>query len=64
MQMNNALKILALSLLFFSMSCNSSVKLWGRKTAHEAYADKIEKTPEGKQWIAVSKKIPWLHPLL
>ena len=70
MQMNNALKILALSLLFFSMSCNSSVKLWGRKTAHEAYADKIEKTPEGKQWIAVSRntlatplviKLPYRH---
>jgi murein DD-endopeptidase MepM/ murein hydrolase activator NlpD len=69
MQMN-ALKILVLPLLFFSVSCNSSVKLWGRKTAHEAYADKIEKTAEGKQWIAVSKntlvtphavKLPYSH---
>jgi murein DD-endopeptidase MepM/ murein hydrolase activator NlpD len=54
MQMN-VLRILMFPLLLFSMSCNSSVKLWGSKTAHEAYADKIEKTPEGKQWIAVSK---------
>lgn len=54
MQMN-LLRILLLPILFLSASCNSSVKLWGRKTAHEAYADKIEKSPEGKQWIAVSK---------
>jgi len=42
-------------LLFFTLSCNSSVKLWGKRTAHEKYADKIENTPEGKRWIAVSK---------
>ena len=51
----NKLGLFALSLLLFLVSCNSSVKLWGKKTAHETYADKIEKTPEGKQWIAVSK---------
>ena len=51
----NKLGYLALPLLLFSLSCNSSVKLWGKKTAHESYADKIENTTEGKQWIAVSK---------
>ncbi len=42
--------------LVFTISCNSSVKLWGKKSAHEIYADKIEKSPDGQQWIAVSKK--------
>ena len=49
-------------LLFFTVSCNSSVKLWGKKTAHEIYADKIENSPEGKEWITVSKntlKVPY-----
>ena len=45
-----------LFLLVFTVSCNSSAKLWGKKTAHEMYADKIEKSPDGQHWIAVSKK--------
>lgn len=51
------LKSLGVLLLFvLTISCNSSVKLWGKKTAHEVYADKIEKSPDGQQWITVSKK--------
>ena len=50
------LKLLAAPfLLFLTLSCNSPVNLWGKKTAHEKYADKIENSPEGKQWIAISK---------
>lgn len=44
-----------LFLLVFTVSCNSSVKLWGKKTAHEIYADKIEKSADGQHWIAISK---------
>ena len=51
------LKSLVVSLLLvFTISCNSSVNLWGKKTAHEIYADKIEKTTSGQQWITVSKQ--------
>lgn len=51
------LKFLGASLLLvFTISCNSSVNLWGKKTAHELYADKIENSPDGQQWITVSKK--------
>ena len=46
----------ALVLLLSTVSCNSSIKIWGKKTAHEKYADKIDDSPEGKQWIALSKK--------
>jgi murein DD-endopeptidase MepM/ murein hydrolase activator NlpD len=46
----------SLLLLAFTVSCNSAVKLWGKKTAHEIYADKIEKSPAGQQWITISKK--------
>jgi murein DD-endopeptidase MepM/ murein hydrolase activator NlpD len=39
-------------------SCNSSInKIFGKRTAHEAYADKIEDSPEGSQWLAVSKNV-------
>jgi len=62
MQVTN-LKFLGIPLLVFStLSCNSSVKLWGKKTAHEIYAGKIENNPEGKEWINVSKntlKVPY-----
>lgn len=56
MQVTN-LKVLGVPLLLvFTISCNSSVKLWSKKTAHEIYADKIEKSPDGQQWISISKK--------
>ena len=42
--------------LLLTISCNSSIKIWGKKTAHEKYADRIDNSPEGKQWIALSKK--------
>ena len=59
-----------LSLLVFTISCNSSINLWGKKTVHEKYADKIEKSPDGQQWIGISKrtletpqtvKLPYSH---
>ncbi len=44
-----------LPLLILTLSCNSTIRLFGEKTAHEKYADEIANTEEGKQWIAVSK---------
>jgi len=39
------------------VSCNSSInKIFSKKTQHEAYADKVEDSPEGQQWLASSKK--------
>ncbi len=39
------------------ISCNSSInKIFSKRTPHEAYADKVEDSPEGQQWLAVSKK--------
>lgn len=39
-------------------SCNSSInKIFGKRTPHEVYADKIEDSPEGSQWLAVSKNV-------
>ena len=39
------------------ISCNSSInKIFSKKTPHEAYADKVEDSQEGQQWLAVSKK--------
>ena len=40
--------------LFF-LSCNSSI--FYKKTAHEAYASKVDDSPEGQQWVTVSKNI-------
>jgi murein DD-endopeptidase MepM/ murein hydrolase activator NlpD len=38
-------------------SCNNSInRIFGKRTPHEAYADKVEDSPEGKQWLAASKK--------
>jgi len=41
----------------FLLSCNTAVnKIFGPgKTPHEAHADKIENSVEGKQWIAVAE---------
>lgn len=49
------LQLLMLPLLMFTLSCNSTIKLFGEKTAHEKYAEEVANTEEGKQWIAVSK---------
>ena len=44
------------------IACSSPIKgLFGKKTPHEQYADKLddkdlEKTPEGRQWLAASQK--------
>lgn len=50
---------LLLLVLTSFISCNSSVnKLFGgKRSAHETYADKIEKKPEGKQWISVGETV-------
>lgn len=40
---------------FFFLSCNSSI--FHKKTAHEAYASKVDNSPEGQQWVTVSKNI-------
>jgi len=41
------------------ISCNSTVnRIFGtKKTPHEAYADKVENNPAGKQWLDVSKNV-------
>lgn len=51
--------IILLSAVLY-LSCNSTLAtIFGKKTAHEKYADKIEDkfkdTPEGRQWLAASK---------
>jgi murein DD-endopeptidase MepM/ murein hydrolase activator NlpD len=51
----NKFKLLGLPFLLVTMSCNSTVKIFGKKTPHEQYADKIENTTEGRQWINASK---------
>ena len=49
------LQLLMLPLLVFTSSCNSAIRLFAKKTAHERYAEEIANTEAGKQWIAVSK---------
>ena len=45
------------AIALFCISCNSSInKIFSKKTPHETYADKVEDSPEGQQWLAVSKK--------
>jgi murein DD-endopeptidase MepM/ murein hydrolase activator NlpD len=58
--MRNALLMIVSVVLV--TSCNSSFtkNIFGKKTPHESYAERLDdkgldKTPEGKQWIAVSK---------
>jgi murein DD-endopeptidase MepM/ murein hydrolase activator NlpD len=42
--------------ILFCVSCSSSInKIFGKRTPHEAYADKVEDSPEGQQWLTVSK---------
>lgn len=39
-------------------SCNNAInRIFGKRTPHELYGRKVEDSPEGKQWLAVSKKI-------
>ena len=51
------IRLFALPFLLLILSCNSPILLWSKKTAHEEYADKIAKTAEGKEWVAVSRQI-------
>ena len=54
-----------------SISCNVTVnQIFGKKTPHEKYGDKVEETSLGQQWLAVSKdalnkpltiKLPYRH---
>ena len=57
MFLKNLLLLLLAIPTFFS--CNSSVnKIFGtKKTPHEAYADRVDNNPAGKQWVDVSKKV-------
>ena len=55
--------LLALFLLAASIgtSCRLASNIFEKKTPHEAYADRLDKkdideTPEGREWIAVSKR--------
>ncbi len=51
-------KLLLWPVLWLLLSCSNPVnKLFGKKTAHEIYADKVEKSPAGKQWVAVSENV-------
>ncbi|HKZ68314.1 MAG TPA: M23 family metallopeptidase [Chitinophagaceae bacterium] len=51
------LLFLLLPAAMLCLSCSSSVnKIFGKKTPHEAYSDKVEDSPEGQKWLAVSKK--------
>src|SRR5690349_12722838 len=48
-----------LLLILAGYSCTSAKNLLGKKTAHKKYEDKLEdagmeKTPEGRQWLAAS----------
>lgn len=44
----------------FFLSCNGSI--FHKKTAHEAYASQVGDSPDGQQWVTVSKNI-LLSPL-
>ena len=51
-------KLLLWSALLFLLSCSNPVnKIFGKRTAHEVYADKVDNSPEGKQWITVSEQV-------
>jgi murein DD-endopeptidase MepM/ murein hydrolase activator NlpD len=57
MPMNKIIFLLLPASLLF-ISCNSSVnKIFDKKTAHEVYGSKIDDSPEGLQWVAVSKTV-------
>jgi peptidoglycan LD-endopeptidase LytH len=51
-----------LLLAVMAVACSSPIKgIFGKKTPHEKYADKLDardldKTPEGRQWLAASQK--------
>ena len=55
------LTTLFLLITVISVSCNSRLSgLFEKKTPHETYAEKLDdndldKTPEGRQWIAASE---------
>jgi murein DD-endopeptidase MepM/ murein hydrolase activator NlpD len=53
---------LFLFIAVMAFACSSPIKrIFGKKTPHEQYADKLDdrdldKTPEGRQWLAASQK--------
>lgn len=55
------LSLLLVLLSLYSFSCTSSVRdIFGKKTPHEEYVEKLDdrgldKTPEGRAWLAASK---------
>jgi peptidoglycan LD-endopeptidase LytH len=59
--MKNTSTLLLLTAVM-AIACSSPIKgIFGKKTPHEQYADKLddkdlEKTPEGRQWLAASQK--------
>ena len=58
--MKNILAILLLTSLIAASCSSTSRNIFSKKTAHEKYADKLDdndldKTPEGRQWLAASK---------
>src|SRR5215204_6347145 len=56
--MNKILFHLLLSLSLFMSSCNSfATRIFLKKTPHEIYADKVDDTPEGKQWVTTSTNV-------
>jgi murein DD-endopeptidase MepM/ murein hydrolase activator NlpD len=49
------LSFLFIVISLVSLSCGGSVnKIFGKKSPHEAYSDKVDKTVAGKQWVATS----------
>lgn len=56
--MNKILFHLLLSFSLFASSCTGfATRLFSKKTPHEIYADKVNDTPEGRQWVTTSTNI-------
>ena len=56
--MNKILFHLLLSFSLFATSCNGfATRIFSKKTPHEIYADKVDDTPEGRQWVTASTSI-------
>ena len=56
--MNKILFHLFLSFSLVSSSCNGfATRIFSKKTPHEMYADKVDDTPEGRQWMTVSTNV-------
>ena len=56
--MNKILFHLLLSFSLFTSSCNGfATRIFSKRTPHEVYADKVDDTPEGRQWVRASTSI-------